>query len=383
MKVVFNTQNFNIAKINPIKNDYKYQSNSTKNGIDSTSFGANAYYKNAKNIYSAIGRAKRVGILVHKDVDADALSSGLLLLTLLKRKYRDKDIQFVLNQDIPKYLSKIPFISEITQYKDLQDKNFDTVVVLDCDDSRVDCSDIFDKAGVKINIDHHKKSENSPNFMKPLSILNPNAVSTTQLLYDNLMMPFGIKPNDSMIECILTGIVSDSGNFKNVPSQLDLTMTMDLLEQQSWIPIKTLVKNINNNFTTSKQRSEELECLYSEIASGKNIQEHITPSGRSVKYFVMDRNLLDKYKVKDNEADIKEVINSLVSMNKSKCDVSAALWQRENGNVRLSLRSKDIEVLGIAEKFGGGGHPFAAGAPISGNLDEALEQVLDAFDAEL
>ena len=95
MKVVFNTQNFNIAKINPIKNDYKYQSNSTKNGIDSTSFGANAYYKNAKNIYSAIGRAKRVGILVHKDVDADALSSGLLLLTLLKRKYRDKDIQFV------------------------------------------------------------------------------------------------------------------------------------------------------------------------------------------------------------------------------------------------------------------------------------------------
>ena len=199
MKVVFNTQNFNIAKINPIKNDYKYQSNSTKKGIDSTSFGANSYYKNAKNIYSAIGRAKRVGILVHKDVDADALSSGLLLLTLLKRKYRDKDIQFVLNQDIPKYLSKIPFISEITQYKDLQDKNFDTVVVLDCVDSRVDCADIFDKAGVKINIDHHKKSENSPNFMKPLSILNPNAVSTTQLLYDNFMMPFGIKPNYSMI----------------------------------------------------------------------------------------------------------------------------------------------------------------------------------------
>ena len=345
MKILFNTQNFSVANRVQLRNDNKYQSKTLGSGADVISFCANSYYKNAKTIYSAIGNSKRVGILVHKDVDADALSSGVLFLKLLKRKYGSKDIQFILNQEIPKYLSKIPYLSEITQYKDLQDKNFDTVIVLDCDDTRVDCPDIFDKANLKINIDHHTNRDVNSNFIKPLQIINPEASSTTQLIYDSFFTPFGIRPNDAMIECIMTGIVSDTGNLKNIPNELDFAMTMDSLESQSRIPIKSLVRDINNKFTTSKERSVELDKLYNDIVAGENLYEYETPSGQIVNYFIIDKELLNEYQIKDNEADIKEVINSIVSMNKSKADVSAALWERENGEVRLSLRSKNLDVL--------------------------------------
>ena len=383
MKILSNAPNFNIVKLAQVRNDNKYQSKSLGFCSDIISFGTNSYYKNAKTIYSAIANSKRVGILVHKDVDADALSSGVLFLKLLKRKYGNKDIQFIINQDIPNYLSKILYLSEITKYKNLQDKNFDTVIVLDCDDSRVDSPEIFDKANVKINIDHHANRDNNLSFKKPLQILNPEASSTTQLIYDSFFTPFGIKPNAEMIECIMTGIVTDTCNLKNIPNQLDFVMTMDSLENYSKKPVKYIINDINNKFNTSKQRSPELEDLYADTVVGKNICEYETPSGRKVNYIIVDKELLDTYKIKDNEADVKEIINSIVSMYKSKCDLSAALWERENGEIRLSLRSKNLDVLSIAEKFGGGGHRLAAGAPIDGNLDEAVEKMLKGIDAEV
>ena len=69
-------------------------------------------------------------------------------------------------------------------------------------------------------------------------------------------------------------------------------------------------------------------------------------------------------------------------MNKPKADIAVALWERENGETRLSMRSRQMNVLNIAEYFGGGGHKLAAGATVSGTFEEALEKVLKAFDNE-
>lgn len=383
MKINFNSHIYNISMLSPVIDNQQNQSKTFSFSTDIVSFGANSYYKNAKNIYSAINNSKRICILAHKDIDADAISSGILFLKLLKRKYSNKDIQFVINQDIPKFCSNIPYTSEITKYKDLTNKNFDTVVVLDCDDTRVDCYDIFEKANTRINIDHHRNSINNSKFSQQLRILNPEAVSTTQVIYDNLLTPFGIKPNDQLIECIMTGILADSGNLKNISNNLDFSITMDLLEQQSKVPLKSVIRNINNKFTTSKQRSKELEYLFEDTVTGANVNKHETSKGRKINYIVIDKKLLDKYQIKDNEADIKETINSIISMHKSKCDVAVALWEKESGEIRLSLRSKNIDVLGVAEKFGGGGHLYAAGAPISGTLDEAIEKALKIIDSEL
>lgn len=381
MNINLNLTNLYIQKLSSVKSDYNYQSNPIRMGTDSVSFGSTVHYEKAKNIFSAIKNSKRVGILLHKDVDADALSSGILFFNLLKKRYIDKDIQLVINQKIPKYCANIPNISTIVQYKDLNNKSFDTVVVLDCDETRVDCYDIFDNAKTKINIDHHKNRLNNPKFEQKLRILEPNAVSTTQVIYDNFFLPFGIWPDKSMIECIMTGVVTDSGNFRNIPDPKSFSKSMDLLAHYSKIPLSVLTRNINNKLSASKQRSGELERFFTEtIEQRKNIHIHKTPNNYKINYILVDKNLLDKYNIKDDEADIKETLNNIMGMNKPKCDITAILWERKNGDIRLSMRSKYRNVLEIAETFGGGGHKFAAGAPVTGTLDEAIEKVLKVID---
>jgi phosphoesterase RecJ-like protein len=47
--------------------------------------------------------------------------------------------------------------------------------------------------------------------------------------------------------------------------------------------------------------------------------------------------------------------------------------------VKVSLRGKgDVDVNRIAARFGGGGHPNAAGFTVSGTLEPVTRDVLDA-----
>jgi phosphoesterase RecJ-like protein len=54
----------------------------------------------------------------------------------------------------------------------------------------------------------------------------------------------------------------------------------------------------------------------------------------------------------------------------------ACILKDKDGEVRGSLRAKgDLDISGIARKFGGGGHKAAAGFTLVGSLYDALGQV--------
>ena len=64
--------------------------------------------------------------------------------------------------------------------------------------------------------------------------------------------------------------------------------------------------------------------------------------------------------------------------------VGILLTDGGNGHVRVSLRSRPgTDVLGVAERFGGGGHRYAAGARVPGTLDAVEAQILDAVGEAL
>jgi phosphoesterase RecJ-like protein len=51
--------------------------------------------------------------------------------------------------------------------------------------------------------------------------------------------------------------------------------------------------------------------------------------------------------------------------------------EQPNGAVKVSWRAQpNIDVSAVALKFGGGGHPSAAGAEVSGSLDDVRQRVL-------
>ncbi|NNE44866.1 MAG: bifunctional oligoribonuclease/PAP phosphatase NrnA, partial [Gemmatimonadetes bacterium] len=66
--------------------------------------------------------------------------------------------------------------------------------------------------------------------------------------------------------------------------------------------------------------------------------------------------------------------------------VKVGLFFRETkeGTVKVSFRSNEgVEIHGVASRFGGGGHPRASGARVSGPIEEAKEAVVRAVSEHL
>jgi len=63
-------------------------------------------------------------------------------------------------------------------------------------------------------------------------------------------------------------------------------------------------------------------------------------------------------------------------LNTKDVEISVLLYERENGEIKISLRSRSTNVGEVAKQFGGGGHHLAAGANVKGNIYEIREQVL-------
>ena len=75
----------------------------------------------------------------------------------------------------------------------------------------------------------------------------------------------------------------------------------------------------------------------------------------------------------------------LVNFPRSVASVRVACLLRErDGAVKVSLRGKgDVDVSRVAARFGGGGHPNAAGCTVKTSLDAATRQVLEAVGEAL
>ena len=83
-----------------------------------------------------------------------------------------------------------------------------------------------------------------------------------------------------------------------------------------------------------------------------------------------------------SDEDTDNLINYVRKLDTVK--VAIFLKERPDGQIKLSLRSRtDINVSLIAGKFNGGGHAYAAGAVMSGPMDQALQEVLQAAQEAL
>jgi phosphoesterase RecJ-like protein len=80
---------------------------------------------------------------------------------------------------------------------------------------------------------------------------------------------------------------------------------------------------------------------------------------------------------------LREDTEGIVNIPRSIKGVEVAVLFREEGGDngpiwKVSFRSKgDVDVAGIAEEFGGGGHKKAAGCSIGGSLEEVKKRIFE------
>lgn len=158
------------------------------------------------NIKEEIEKAKSIVILTHESPDGDAVGSATAMYLALKQMGKDVDIVIPV---MPRTFDFLPCIDEVkTEGRDIE---YDLGISLDCTDTnRLEGFEPwYDNAKVTISIDHHGTNTMFADY----NYVDPVSPACAQILII-VLMSIGIDITKEIGECILTGIITDTGGFK-------------------------------------------------------------------------------------------------------------------------------------------------------------------------
>lgn len=324
------------------------------------------YEEKLKEAYKKIIKAKSVLLLSHTSPDADALSSLAAMIEFL----RGEKINFYAFADKKKD-GEYPFIPNeefINSEAPKSLNSFDVVIVLDCGSinrtkiEELIINSIADRHGSDkpffIELDHHEKLSSYAD----IEIRRQDKASTTSIVHD-LLKVNGANINKATSDCILSGLMSDTGCFLHSNSSAEaIALASDMLSYGASFHKILRATTKNSNFISLKTWGKVIENLHFDEVSG------LASSGLSEEEIKEIKKSGAENDEKELAADLFGVIvSSICSFEGVKV---ALLLREEGGLIKGSLRtnSDHIDVAKIASQFGGGGHKKAAGFSINGYL---------------
>jgi phosphoesterase RecJ-like protein len=303
------------------------------------------------DIRAAFTEANRIVVTSHIRPDQDAIGSLLSLGCALEAA--GKDVQMVLTDNIS---TGLRFLEGADRVKRQAEKPFDLFVSLDCSDTKRLGNSLPEDVTVDVNIDHHLSNLN----FGRINLIEPENVATCAVLAAH-MEEWGLSISKSVAVSLLVGILGDSIGFRTSNTSPDtLRLTANLLEKGvnlTDIYTKTLV---GRSFASAKYWGLGLEKL---TRKGKIIYTSLTLADRKTASYPGN-----------DDADLINMMSTIDDAN-----VAIMFVEQGQNKVKISWRAvQGIDISKLALSFGGGGHPAASGAEITGSLAEVQENVISA-----
>ncbi len=313
-------------------------------------------------IVACIRRAKTICVVGHVRPDGDCIGSQVGLALALQTLGKQVTVW---NQDaVPQKLRFM--VPDGLVNRPRAGGDFDLVIATDCAS--------FERLGTTaqfigqprdfINIDHH---ESNTRYAK-LNWVCAQVPATGELIY-KLIKHAGWAVTPAMADCLFTAISTDTGSFGypsttpgtyHVAADLvahgaNLSRICNEVYQSYPLSRAKLLRHVFNSFRTTQDN---------QIAWFWLRKRDYTRTGA-------DTN--DSEGLIDHIRDIEPVV------------VACVFEEIEPELTRISLRSKSerVNVNQIAGQFGGGGHPAAAGARISGKPLSVQRKVIAAIKKSL
>ena len=292
----------------------------------------------------------------HLNPDGDALGASFCLKLLLDKKNIDSDISFDIGTSLPSNLDHLPYGLITKKIK----SNYETVFVFDCGNpSRLGkYEDIVLKSNNIIVIDHHI----NPTF-GTLQIIDPNAASTTQVLFRQLVKEkYDI--SKSMADCLLTGLITDTGRFQYSNTTTEVfDIASKLLSKGA--DLSSISENIYGSIEINALK------LQSEIIKRIEFEKDI-----KFTYSTIYQKDYINYNISSEETDFMIDVVRLVKG----ANVALLLKEQNDGSFKGSLRSRNnFNVQKVASIFGGGGHKAASGFSSELSEIEIVEKIKNAI----
>ena len=310
----------------------------------------NHYIKALHKIF----KAYNILLVTHNRPDGDALASIGVMSELLVGM--DKKFTAYCEDPAPQHYNFLPHVEKIvTDKAELNFAQFDLIIALDCGSlSRTTLVNEISERGKNqfvIEFDHHPKVDDYSN----LEIRYPQDSSTAEILY-YFLKANNIKFNKNFANCILTGILTDTGNFL-YPSTTEAT-----------VKIASKMLSYGARFPVIMEHTCRNKSINGMKIWGKAMDNLKINKKYNFAFTVLKQRDIIKYKVSDEEL---EGVSGFLS---NLSEVKALLFLREekNGKLKGSLRTShpDIDISKLAVKLGGGGHPKASGFMLDGQLEE-------------
>ena len=300
--------------------------------------------------YGLIKKAQQILLVTHDRPDGDGLSSVCLLAELLETLNKPYQIYCY---DLPHHhFNFLPHLEKFSNQ--LVAFNFDLTVALDCAGlKRTNLTQQISqrkKNQMIIEFDHHPRLESYAD----LEIRDPQAASTTEILYHFLKVN-KIKINKKMAICILTGILTDTGNFLYpATSSETVNIAAEMLTFGARLPQIMEHTWRNKSVATMKIWGKALSNLY------LNPKYNFAVS-------VLTQSDISKEVSDEGMEGIAGFLSNLHN-------VKGLLLLREqkDGVLRGNLRTvlPNIDLAKLALLLGGGGHAKASGFTLEGKLEK-------------
>lgn len=306
------------------------------------------YYDNAAD---RLRSAQRILAVTHVFPDGDALGSLCFFKELTNALKKDCTIYCA--GPLPTNLEFLPHFSEIIVAKEkINLAEFDLIVSLDCaTPGRTNLeTELYNRTNQQhfLEIDHHV----SLRKLSDSELRLDKAASTTEILF-HLASVMNIAINPIMAKTLLTGIVTDTGNFIHASASESTVAAAAAITAQG----ANLAKINDQTFRTKTLTSLKLWGI---------ALSRLTKNSRfNLVYTVLTEEDFIKYDVSEDGLEgISSFLSSLTEPN-----IVLVLFSGR-GVIKGSFRTNknNVDVARLARALGGGGHIKASGFSIPGQL---------------
>lgn len=308
-------------------------------------------------------QAERLVILAHVRPDGDAVGSVMGLALSLRAM--GKTVIPMLEDPVPENLAFLPHSDEIIRPS--APLEADLVVALDtANQERVGgrCLEVLAGVPEWINMDHHGTN---PGYGK-LNHVDPSVPATGQLVYE-LLKTGGFPITDAVRQNLYVAISTDTGSFQ-YPGTGARTHEIAAEMLAAGLDSGRLCRLTYETFPA--RRLHLLRALLNEMefrAEGRVVSWQYTQATARA--------------AEAQPGDTEGLIDTLRMVDSV---VAAVIFEElPDGKIRVSARSKDmaVNVSEICGRFGGGGHPLAAGARLAGPIQDAAARYLKELENEV
>ncbi|WP_125709675.1 DHH family phosphoesterase [Companilactobacillus zhongbaensis] len=301
-------------------------------------------------IYNEIVNNQKIIILRHRNPDPDAVGSQIALKLILQKAFPNKDI-FATGVDLPIF----DWIGKMDQ---LEQSDYQDAIIIAVDTAnteRIDDEHDLSVAKKILKIDHHPDVDH----FGELNWVKDHYSSCAELIFKFAdKMDLQITPK--IADCLYAGIIGDTNRF--------------LYADTNFRTLDTAAKLVKLGADASKISHEENEINLQTARLEAYMLENFSLNDSGFAYIILNKQLLDIFNLNPGELDYAVPLIGKIDSVKT----WAVLSENETNIFRVNLRSKNIPINSVAEKFGGGGHALASGVYVHG--DESVNLLIKEMD---